>query len=107
MLQFQQNEFDSEHDRSFYLCSDLLSVASELGIDTGLSVYNEMELEQLQSVQGMLEAAIEAEYEKKKDDLRRMKRCPQGYLWDAEGTGWRCQGGSHYCDAVQIKQFME
>jgi len=107
MLTFQQQEFDSEHDRSFYLCNDLLSVANELGIETGFMLSADMELEQLQSVQAELEKIIEAEYEAKKDDFRRMKRCPQGFKWNPEGTGWRCEGGSHYCTPEQIKQFME
>ena len=45
MFNFQQNEFDTEHDRSFALCSDLISVATELGIETGFMLSSEMELD--------------------------------------------------------------
>ena len=108
MFDFTQKT-ETDNEQTFALCADLLNVANELGLDTsyifGLSA--DMTSDQLQTIQSTLEAIIEAAYEAKKEDLRRMKRCPQGYLWDREGTGWRCQGGSHYCNEEQIKQFMD
>ncbi len=106
--EFEQNEFDMEHDKAFRLCSDLMSVAAELGVENSFMVSEDMDTAQLLAVQESLGNLIEVAYHNgKKNDLRRMKRCPMGFLWQPEGDGWRCEGGSHYCTPEQIKEFMD
>lgn len=36
------------------------------------------------------------------EKLKRIGRCPQGFVWLNIGTGYRCAGGSHYCSNAQI-----
>lgn len=41
--------------------------------------------------------AQEREDAAKQEELRKSGRCAMGYSWHKEGSGWRCNGGSHYC----------
>ena len=111
MYQYSNTQdFDQhEHDKAYTLCVDLLSVAQQLGIADvdGLRLSTDIETEQLQTIQAQLAAAIEAADEAAREELRKMRRCPQGYKWQPEGSGWRCEGGSHYCSAEEIKKYME
>jgi len=45
--------------------------------------------------------------EKKKEEtmgqyLGRLGPCPAGFAWHEEGTGWRCDGGSHFMSGEQV-----
>lgn len=34
--------------------------------------------------------------------LQKMGQCPMGFDWHPEGTGWRCDGGSHFVDNIDL-----
>ena len=37
----------------------------------------------------------------------KLEKCPAGYEWLRQPDGaYQCAGGSHFCDAEQIKQFL-
>ena len=96
----QENDTDTEMEMGF--CVDLMGVADELDIDTSFVMgLDDMDVEQLQSVKQILEAAIEQGNQEK---LRSMGRCCMGYKWHREGTGYRCAGGSHYVTDEQLKR---
>ncbi|KAL1638042.1 hypothetical protein SLS58_009063 [Diplodia intermedia] len=37
--------------------------------------------------------------------LRQMGVCEAGFAWRREGSGWRCEGGSHYVDDTDLADF--
>ncbi|KAB2569195.1 Protein CbbX [Lasiodiplodia theobromae] len=37
--------------------------------------------------------------------LRRIGRCEAGFAWRKEGSGWRCEGGSHYVSNEQLNAY--
>lgn len=34
--------------------------------------------------------------------LQKMGKCPMGYDWHSEGNGWRCNGGTHFVDNIDL-----
>lgn len=39
--------------------------------------------------------------------LRRIGKCVAGFAWRKEGSGWRCEGGSHYVSDEQLDSHAE
>lgn len=109
MFNFEQN-FDQEQEKEFALCSELQSLATELGIETpfAFGLNADMQVEQLKTIRAALEEIIENTDRATAERIRKMQRCPAGYKWDREGVGWRCQGGSHYeSDAEFQRKYMK
>lgn len=46
--------------------------------------------------------AEELERQRVQEKLRRIGKCPVGYAWRQEGSGWRCAGGSHYVSNIHL-----
>lgn len=91
-------------DNEFETCLTLRDYGAELGVDVSVAMYlsEDMEQEQLQSIQQQLEDAID---KANKDDLIQMGRCCMGFKWRREGNGYRCEGGSHYVSDTELRNF--
>lgn len=46
----------------------------------------------------------EEEHRKKMEKLDRIGRCPAGFSWHREGSGWRCGGGSHFVTDAELNR---
>jgi hypothetical protein len=36
--------------------------------------------------------------------LKKIGKCPMGFVWTQVPNGWRCAGGSHYVSDTELKQ---
>jgi hypothetical protein len=53
-----------------------------------------------------IEKAIEEELKKQQaiqEKIRQICPCPAGFSWYKCGSGWRCEGGSHFVSDGQLK----
>ena len=84
---------------------DVMDLADSLGVDTSMcfGVSEDMETEQLQSMQSLVEEAIETA---QGEAAVKMGRCPCDYAWHKEGNRYRCDGGSHTATLEEIRQHM-
>ena len=94
-------KLDEELDEMLMVCEELAEVAEELELDTSYAVgLCEMNGEELESLQSQLEAAIE---KGNQEALAKMGRCCMGFKWRKEGTGYRCEGGTHFVTEAELK----
>lgn len=45
-----------------------------------------------------------AEFVAAQEKLRRLSKCPMGYVWLQVGGGWRCAGGSHFVSDAELQR---
>ena len=102
MLEYQQ--FNEEN--IFGTVSHLRDFAEELGLDTTccFGLTEETDNEFLQQMQEALQEEIEkAELEA----AITMGRCPMNFAWHREGSGYRCDGGSHFVELKDLHKYMK
>jgi SpoVK/Ycf46/Vps4 family AAA+-type ATPase len=62
----------------------------------------------LEKIKISIKAAEKAKSEEEakiQTKLKMLGRCPMGFEWLREGSGWRCAGGSHYCTDQELSEF--
>jgi len=100
-----ENELTQDLE-TFQELENVMEFAESLGVDTSIcfGVSSDMETEQLQSMQSLVEEAIE---KAQGEAVVAMGRCPCDYAWHKEGSGYRCDGGSHTATLKEIHRHMK
>tara|TARA_B100000945_G_scaffold12073_1_gene9425 strand:- start:223 stop:612 length:390 start_codon:yes stop_codon:yes gene_type:complete len=101
---YEENDF--EHELSFEAVCETRGFAEEIGVDTSccMGLSEDTEVEQLASIQAVLEDGIK---EAEEAGAREMGRCVMGYKWRPDGDGYRCEGGTHYVRRGEIHKYLK